>query len=133
MIKNQWLFPATECVHIVSFAVSIGTIAAVDLSLLDLGLGRKATVPMWRSCRLWTLTGFVLIVFSGLLLFATDPDHYYGASARADSFNACAPENEMFCPTITPGVEQSRYFSSQGIDARKVGPFAQVTAMTCQR
>jgi hypothetical protein len=77
MIKNQWLFPATECVHIVSFAVSIGTIAVVDLSLLDFGLGRKAAQPIWRSCGPWTLTGFVLIVFSGLLLFATDPDHYY--------------------------------------------------------
>ena len=77
MIKNQWLFPATECVHILSFALSIGTIAIVDLSLLDLGLGRKAAAPMWRSCRPWTLIGLVLIVFSGLLLFATDPDHYY--------------------------------------------------------
>lgn len=32
MIRNQWLFPATECVHIASFALSIGTIAVVDLS-----------------------------------------------------------------------------------------------------
>jgi hypothetical protein len=77
MIKNQWLFPATECVHIFSFALSIGTIAVVDLSLLDFGLGRKSAVPVWRNCRPWTLTGLVLIVFSGLLLFATDPDHYY--------------------------------------------------------
>ena len=77
MIKNQWLFPATECVHIFSFALSIGTIAVVDLSLLDFGLGRKAAQPLWRNCRPWTLTGFVLIVFSGLLLFSTDPDHYY--------------------------------------------------------
>jgi hypothetical protein len=77
MIKNQWLFPATECVHILSFALTIGTIAVVDLSLLDLGLGRKAAAPRWRSSRPWTLIGLVLIVFSGLLLFATDPDHYY--------------------------------------------------------
>jgi hypothetical protein len=77
MIRNQWLFPATECVHIASFALSIGTIAVVDFSLLDLGLGRKAAAGIWRSCRPWTLTGLVLIAFSGLLLFATDPDHYY--------------------------------------------------------
>ena len=77
MIRNQWLFPATECVHILSFALTIGTIAVVDLSLLDLGLGRKAAARMWRTSRPWTLTGLVLIVFSGLLLFATDPDHYY--------------------------------------------------------
>jgi len=77
MIRNQWLFPATECVHILSFALSIGTIAVVDLSLLDVGLGRKSAVPLWRSCRPWTMTGLVLIIFSGLLLFASDPDHYY--------------------------------------------------------
>ena len=77
MSEHQWLFPALECVHIVSFALSIGTIALVDFSLLGIGLQRKAAPQLVRSTDLWTLSGFVLIAFSGLLLFATDPDHYY--------------------------------------------------------
>jgi len=80
MIEKQWLFPATECVHIVSFALSVGTITLVDFSLLGIGLQRKAASQLVRSTDLWTLSGFVLIVFSGLLLFASDPDHYYLSS-----------------------------------------------------
>lgn len=77
MIEHQWLFPAAECVHIVSFALSIGTIALVDLSLLGVGLQRKASPQLVRSMDPWTLSGLVLIIFSGLFLFASDPDHYY--------------------------------------------------------
>jgi hypothetical protein len=76
MIDNDWLFPAAECVHIASFALAIGTIALVDLSLLDVGLRRKAAAQIARSTSLWTLTGLVLIIFTGFLLFASDPDMY---------------------------------------------------------
>jgi hypothetical protein len=76
MIDNAWLFPAAECVHIASFALAIGTIALVDLSLLGVGLQRKAAAEIARSTGLWTLTGLVLIIFTGLLLFASDPDMY---------------------------------------------------------
>jgi hypothetical protein len=81
MIRNQWMFPVTECIHILAFAVSIGTISVVDLSLLNLGFGGKAAGVICRSVEPWTLLSLVLVVFSGLLLFATDPDHYYLNSA----------------------------------------------------
>jgi hypothetical protein len=76
MIENEWMFPAAECVHIASFALAIGTIALVDLSLLGVGLQRKAAAQIARSTGLWTLTGLVLIIFTGFLLFASDPDMY---------------------------------------------------------
>jgi hypothetical protein len=81
IIESPWLFPAAECVHILSFALSIGTIALVDFSLLGVGLERKAAPQLVRSTGIWTLSGFILIIFSGLMLFATDPDHYYLNSA----------------------------------------------------
>ena len=81
MIRHQWLFPAAECVHIASFALSIGTIAVVDLSLLNLGFGRKSATGLLRTTEPWTLAGLTLIIFSGLLLFASDPDHYLSNSA----------------------------------------------------
>ncbi len=77
MKAHQWLFPAMECVHIVSFALAIGTIAVVDLSLFDIGLRRGAAPQLVRSTGLWTLSGLILIAFSGLVLFSSDPDHYY--------------------------------------------------------
>src|SRR5579871_2709954 len=77
MKQHQWIFPAVECVHIAAFAFAIGTIAATDFSLLGIGFPRKETPQLVRNTDLWTLTGLVLIVFSGMVLFATDPDHYY--------------------------------------------------------
>jgi len=41
MIDNDWMFPAAECVHIASFALAIGTIALVDLSLLGVGIEQR--------------------------------------------------------------------------------------------
>lgn len=81
MNENDWLFPAAECVHIASFALAIGTIALVDLSLLGVGLRRNAAAQIARSTGLWTLTGLVLIIFTGFLLFASDPDMYLRNSA----------------------------------------------------
>jgi len=76
MNENDWLFPAAECVHIASFALAIGTIALADLSLLGVGLRRNVAAQITRSTSLWTLTGLVLIIFTGFMLFASDPDMY---------------------------------------------------------
>jgi hypothetical protein len=81
MNENDWLFPAAECVHIASFALAIGTIALADLSLLGVGLRRSAAAQITRATSLWTLTGLVLIIFTGFMLFASDPDMYLRNSA----------------------------------------------------
>jgi len=77
MIEHQWIFPAAECVHIASFALAIGPIAVTDFSLLGIGFERKIIPQLVRSMDLWSLSGLTLIFFSGMLLFASDPDHYY--------------------------------------------------------
>jgi len=81
VLENDWLFPVAQCIHILSFALSIGTITLVDLCLLGVAFPREAAPQLLRSTGLWTLVGLVLIVFSGLTLFATDPDQYYLNSA----------------------------------------------------
>lgn len=70
-------FPILECFHIVGFAFSIGTIAIVDFSLLGVGLRGQSPVQLARDTWLWTLGGLVVMLFSGLLLFSSDPDMYY--------------------------------------------------------
>lgn len=71
------VFPVTECIHIASFALAVGTIAATDFSLLGIGFQRKTAPQLVRGMELWTIAGFVFIFFSGLVLFSSDPDHYY--------------------------------------------------------
>ena len=75
--SSELVFPTLECFHIVGFALSIGTIAIVDFSLLGIGLRRQTPAQLARDTWLWTLGGLVLMFFSGLLLFSSDPDMYY--------------------------------------------------------
>lgn len=74
---SEYSFPILECFHIVGFALSIGTIAIVDFSLLGVGMRRQTPAQLAKDTWLWTLSGLVLMFFSGLLLFSSDPDMYY--------------------------------------------------------
>jgi hypothetical protein len=70
-------FPVLECIHIVGFALSVGTIALVDFRLLGIGMTRQTPLELAKDTGMWTLAGLVLMAFSGLLLFSSDPDMYY--------------------------------------------------------
>jgi Family of unknown function (DUF6644) len=75
--SSELVFPTLECFHIVGFAFSIGTIAIVDFSLLGVGMRRQTPAQLAKDTWLWTLGGLVVMFFSGLLLFSSDPDMYY--------------------------------------------------------
>jgi hypothetical protein len=70
-------FPVLECIHIIGFAFSVGTIALVDLRLLGVTMLRQTSAELLRDTRLWTLAGIVTMILSGLMLFSSDPDMYY--------------------------------------------------------
>jgi hypothetical protein len=73
----EWIFPAAEIFHIVGFGISIGTIALIDFSLLGVGLRRRSTPQLLKDTEPWTLAALVVVLFAGLILFLTDPLHYY--------------------------------------------------------
>ena len=70
-------FAALECFHIAGFALAIGMTALIDFRLLGFGLLKESPAGIARSFDLWTLGGLIVAVFSGLLIFSTDPDMYY--------------------------------------------------------
>jgi hypothetical protein len=70
-------FPILECLHIAGFALLIGMNALVDFRLLGFGLQKQTPAQIARAFEWWTLGGLILAVFSGLLIFSTDPDMYY--------------------------------------------------------
>src|SRR5580658_6627345 len=74
--SNEWAFPLTECFHIASFALSIGTIAVVDLRLLGLGLLKQSPGQLVKDTGLWTLAGLLIVITSGLAIFSSDPIRY---------------------------------------------------------
>ena len=72
----EWAFPLTECFHIGAMAVSIGTIALVDLRLVGLGLRRRTAAELLGATELWTVAGLATAITSGLLIFSSDPKAY---------------------------------------------------------
>src|ERR1051326_2252945 len=74
--NTEWIFPAAECFHIGAFALSIGTIALVDLRLLGLGMKKQTAPQLLRDTAPWTLIGLAIVLLSGPILFLSDVHHY---------------------------------------------------------
>lgn len=73
---SPYSFPILECIHIVCFSLSLGTIALVDLRLLGIGMRHQTPAQLQEDTWVWSLVGIVLMIFSGLLLFSSDTDMY---------------------------------------------------------
>lgn len=74
MRTSPLAYPVAEILHIIGFALLIGSIVGLDLRLL--GFGR--TLPVAALARLVlpiAIGGFVLAVCMGLLLFSADATH----------------------------------------------------------
>ena len=74
---NEWSFPLAECFHIAAFAFSIGTIALVDLRLLGVGMLKQSASKLLKDTMLWTLSGLIVVITTGLIIFSSDPIRYF--------------------------------------------------------
>jgi hypothetical protein len=80
---TEWAFPVLECLHIVGFALSIGTITIVDLRMLGLGMRNQAVPQLLKDTAPFTLVGLALMLITGPLIFSSDPRMYlYNSSFR---------------------------------------------------
>lgn len=74
MRTQLWLYPSIEILHILGFAVLVGSIVVLDLRLL--GISRSLPVcTLSRHVLPWSLGAFIVIVPTGFLMFmahATD-------------------------------------------------------------
>jgi len=76
MNNTEWGFPAAECFHIVSFGIAIGTIVLVDLRMLGLALKQQSAAYLLKQTLLWNLFALVIVIFSGIAIFFSDPRMY---------------------------------------------------------
>ena len=70
--SSPWAYPALEVLHIVGIALLLGNLVAFELRVW----GVAAELPLRPLARLslgLSLAGFVLLVFSGLAMFAAAP------------------------------------------------------------
>ena len=66
-----------ECFHIAGLVLAIGVTAVVDLRLLGLTLRQQSAAQLASDTSWWVLGGLTISIFTGLMLFSTDPDMYY--------------------------------------------------------
>jgi hypothetical protein len=73
----EWAFPVVQSLHFIGFALSIGTIAIVDLRLLGVGMRRQTASQLAADLAPWTLSGFVVMLITGFLMFSADAVRYH--------------------------------------------------------
>jgi Family of unknown function (DUF6644) len=76
--ESTWTYPIIESVHVLSLCIFAGLLLLWDLRLLGITLSRVAVSEVWARLIPWIAMGAVLMVVSGLLLFASDPVRFYG-------------------------------------------------------
>ena len=74
--NNEWSFPLLEIIHIVGFAIAMGTIFMVDLRLIGIGMRRRLSSELSKDLAPWTLGGLAAVLISGPLIFSSDPNMY---------------------------------------------------------
>ncbi len=77
MISAEWVFPTVQSLHFIGFALSIGTIAIVDLRLLGWGVRGRTAGELAADLNLWTNIGIALMLTTGPLMFSTDAVTYH--------------------------------------------------------
>ena len=73
----EWVFPVVQSVHFIGFALSIGTIAIVDLRLLGVGMRHQSPAGLAADLDPWTRLGIAVMLVTGFLMFSTDAVAYH--------------------------------------------------------
>ena len=80
MQDSVWMFPVIGTLHIMGLCVLIGLAAVIDLRLLGVTL-RSTTVSEVATWLLpWTMSGFGMVIVSGVLMYLVDPLRYSGST-----------------------------------------------------
>jgi Zn-dependent protease len=79
--SSELAFPITEATHLIGLGISVGIVLWIDLRLLGVCLKRVSVKELVTRLEPWAMRGFVVMFISGLLLFFSKPDTYYGTWA----------------------------------------------------
>ena len=75
-IKQSWVFPVLQSVHILGITLLVGTIALVDFRLLGMGMRRHTARDLTVSLSPWTSAGLLTVLITGPVLFGSDLSRY---------------------------------------------------------
>jgi hypothetical protein len=75
--ESLYMYAFTESTHVLSIMLFVGTIAMIDLRLLGASYRQVPVSQMLSRMLPWTITGFVLLVITGAMLFVAIPIRTY--------------------------------------------------------
>jgi len=79
--ESSLLFSVIETIHVLGLALSVGTIAVVDLRLLGLGMRRQPVTQLAGQLARGTLDGLAGNVVSGIMLFLSEALKCYASTS----------------------------------------------------
>jgi hypothetical protein len=75
--ESTYVFPIIEAIHVLGLAVSVGTIAIVDLRLIGVTMKKERVTDVIEQLQPMTLAGFAAMFISGILLFWSEAARLY--------------------------------------------------------
>jgi uncharacterized protein DUF6644 len=74
---SPWAFAVIESVHLLALSVIGGAVLIVDMRMLGLGLKRQPVAELARNAYPWFVGSLVVMLVTGVLLFASEPTKCY--------------------------------------------------------
>jgi len=75
-IKQSWLFPVFQSVHIIGLTMLAGSICLLDVRLLELGMRQHTPRDLASRLAPWTSLGLLTVLVTGPVLFGSDLQRY---------------------------------------------------------
>lgn len=75
-IKQSWLFPVIQSIHLIGLVMMVGTISLVDLCALGIGVRTRNPANVAALLAPWTSGGLLTVLITGPLMFGSDLTRY---------------------------------------------------------
>jgi len=75
--QSTWMFPTIETVHVLATVMVVGSVAMLDLRLLNLAYRDRTIREVHEDVLPWTRVSFIFAAIAGSLLFSSSATKYY--------------------------------------------------------
>ena len=100
---SPWAFAVIESVHLLALAVIGGAVLIVDLRLLGFGIRTQTLEEVARDAQPWFVGSWAVMIVTGLLLFASEPQKLYYSTPFAVKIT-CLVLGTIFAFTVRRNV-----------------------------
>ena len=75
-IKQSWVFPVVQSIHLIGLTMLVGTICLMDFRILGAAMRSRSVSDLSETLAPWTSTGLLTVLITGPVMFGSDPGRY---------------------------------------------------------